>query len=131
MWYMWSLTADDLRANTTGIILSLVVALILHLVEEVTTGFRKRFPLGDLSIPIFVAINVAFYAFCFVTLVLSAREGELATPFAWVFAVTMVLNGLGHVGMMALRRQYFPGGLTAVLLLGLSVHLMLHLLGLT
>ena len=29
----------------------------------------------------------------------------------------MLLNGLGHIGNMAVRRRYLPGGFTALLLL--------------
>jgi hypothetical protein len=115
--------------SATGVVVLLIAALILHLIEEVRTGFRERFPAGEMSLPLFVAINVVVYAFCFATLILSARDGELATPFAWIFAATMLFNGLGHVGIMLVRRQYFPGGLTAFLLLVISGYLILHLLG--
>lgn len=113
--------------STSGIITLLIGALILHLIEEVNMGFRERFPTGGMSLPLFVVINVAVYAFCFATLILSARDGELAMPFAWIFAVTMFVNGLGHVGIMVVRHRYFPGGLTAILLLLLSGYLLLHL----
>lgn len=115
-------------ASTSGILLLFIVALTLHFVEEVRTGFRERLRVDQMSLPLFVVINVAVYAFCFATLILSARDGELATPFSWIFAGTMFLNGLGHVGMMVVRRRYFPGGLTAFLLLLLSAYLILHLL---
>jgi Trk-type K+ transport system membrane component len=58
------------------------------------------------------------------------QDGELATPFAWIFATAMALNGLGHVGIMVVRRRHFPGGWTAFLLLALSAVLILRLLGL-
>jgi hypothetical protein len=116
-------------SSTTGIISLLIVALILHLVEEIRTGFRRQLPVGEMPLPLFVGINVVVYAFCFTTLVLSARGDRLATPFAWVFAAAMFLNGLGHVGIMVARRRYFPGGVTAFLLLLLSAYLVLHLWG--
>jgi hypothetical protein len=115
--------------STTVIILLLIVVLIMHLVEEVKTGFRQRFLLGEMPRPLFVGGNVVLYVFCFATLVLSARGDALAIPFAWIFAVTMFLNGLGHIGIMAVRRQYFPGGLTAFLLLPVSGYLVIHLMG--
>lgn len=116
-------------ASTTRILLLLVVALILHLIEEVRAGLRERFPLGEMPLPLFVGVNVVVYGFCLTTLILSVRNGKLATPFAWIFAATMVLNGLGHVGLMAVRRRYVPGAWTALLLLALSGYLALHLLG--
>jgi len=93
-------------------------------------GFRERLPTGEMPLPLFVGINVVVYAFCFATLLLSLRDGELATPFAWIFATAMALNGLGHVGIMVVRRRHFPGGWTAFLLLALSAILILRLLGL-
>lgn len=114
--------------SLTAIVLLLTAVLIMHLVEEVKTGFRSRFPLGEMPRPLFVGINIVVYAFCFATLILSARGDVLAIPFAWIFAVAMLLNGLGHVGIMAVRRGYFPGGLTAFILLLVSVALMMHLL---
>jgi hypothetical protein len=116
-------------SKTTGITLLTIIALILHLLEEISTGFLSRLPVGEMSLRLFVAINVVVYAFCFTTLVLSASGDRLATPFAWVFALAMLLNGMGHVGMMLVTRGYFPGGATAILLPLLSGYLILHLLG--
>jgi hypothetical protein len=39
----------------------------------------------------------------------------------------MLLNGLGHIGIMLINRAYFPGGLTAFLLLLASGYLVLQL----
>lgn len=116
-------------SKTTTIISLLIVALILHLAEEIKTGFRSKLPVGEMPLGLFVGINVVVYAFCFTTLVLSLRDGRSAPPFAWVFAAAMFLNGLGHVGIMAVKKRYFPGGVTALLLLLLSAYLILHLWG--
>jgi len=77
-------------------ILLLIAALILHLAEEVKTGFRKKLPVGEMPLPVFVGINVVIYVFCFATLALSLRNSRWAVPLAWVFAVSMALNRLGH-----------------------------------
>ena len=108
-------------------ILLLILVLLLHLVEEIRTGFRKSLPVGEMSLPVFVAVNVVIYSFCFATLALSLRSSRWASPLAWAFALSMVLNGLGHLCMMLLKRQYFSGGLTAVLLLLASGNLILQL----
>jgi hypothetical protein len=68
-------------SQTTGVILLMVVALILHLLEETKTGFRRKLPEGEMPLPLFVAINVVVYAFCFTTLILSAGRGRQTTPF--------------------------------------------------
>jgi hypothetical protein len=108
-------------------ILLLIIALVAHLAEEVRAGFRKRFPLGEMPVPLFAGINVSIYTFCALTLRLSLRRNPLAVPFAWVFAAFMLMNGLGHLGIMAVKRGYFPGGLTAPVLSLLSVYLMWQL----
>jgi hypothetical protein len=112
----------------TNIALLLIAVLVVHLAEEVKTGFRKKLPIGEMPRLLFIGINVVVYAFCFTTLLLSARGNELAMPFAWVFAMAMLMNGIGHIGIMLVRREYFPGGLTAFLLLPISAYLIIHLL---
>ena len=112
----------------TSAVLLLIAVLVVHLVEEVKTGFRKKLPIGEMPRPLFIGINIVVYAFCFMTLFLSARSNELATPFAWVFAIAMLMNGIGHIGIMVIRRQYFPGGLTAFVLLLVSAYLIILLL---
>ena len=101
----------------TSAILLVIACLILHLAEEVKTGFRKKLPVGEMPLPLFLGLNVLIYAFCFATLILAARNCEWAIPFAWALAVGMLLNGSGHIGIMAVRWHYFPGGFTAFLLL--------------
>jgi hypothetical protein len=99
--------------RTSWTILVLIAMLALHLVEEVKAGFREKFPPGEMPRWLFMAINGVIYTFCFTTLFLSLHGHALAIPFAWVFAITMLLNGVGHLGFMLLKREYFPGGLTA------------------
>lgn len=70
-----------------------------------------------MPLPLFVGLNVLIYAFCFATLILAMCNCEWAIPFAWVLAIGMLFNGLGHIGIMAVSRRYFPGGFTAFLLL--------------
>jgi hypothetical protein len=112
----------------TGTILLLIAILLLHLGEEVKTGFREKFPLGEMPRPLFIGLNIIVYTFCFATLFLSAQGHELAIPLAWIFALAMLANGAIHIGMMALRRRYFPGGATALLLIPVSVYLITQLM---
>jgi len=111
----------------TSAILLLILTLIAHLYEEVRTGFRRKFPVGEMPVFVFVGVNVVLYAFCFSTLFLSTRGHPLAIPFAWIFAVIMLANGIGHIGIMLCRRAYFPGGITAFLLLVSSIYLIYSL----
>jgi hypothetical protein len=108
-------------------VLLLIVVLMLHLAEEVQTGFRQRLPTGEMPLPVFLGINLALYGFCFATLALSLRSSEWAVPTAWALFISMALNGLGHIGIMLIKEEYFPGGLTAFFLLLASGYLILQL----
>jgi hypothetical protein len=109
-------------------ILIVIIVLAMHLVEEVKTGFRKKMLLGEMPRPLFVGFNILLYAFCFTTLGLSVRGHASAIPMTWIFAIAMLLNGAGHIGIMIVRRSYFPGGLTAILLLPASLYLIAQLI---
>lgn len=95
----------------------LVLLLVIHLVEEVRTDFRRRIPIGEMSLGLFVGINVLIYSYCILMLVLSFSSNPIAIPMAWIFAVAMLLNGIGHIAMMVFTKAYFPGGATAFLLI--------------
>jgi hypothetical protein len=109
--------------TVSATILILITLLALHLVEEVKTGFRKKMLLGEMPKPLFIGLNILLYVYCFTTLFLSLRGHASAIPMTWIFAITMLLNGAGHIGIMVVRRSYFPGGLTAFLLLPASLYL--------
>ena len=114
--------------SMTIIILLLIFILVMHLVEEIKAGFRKNLPFGEMPRHIFIVINIFVYTFCFTTLSLSLVGSELAIPFAWVFAIGIAINGLGHIGIMIVKRGYFPGGITAFLLVPVSILLGIELL---
>lgn len=92
------------------------VAMAAHLAEEIHTGFRRRFPLGEMPRPVFAAVNVVVYAWALAAylLYLSGRPGGL--PLVFLFSLMVLANGLFHLGYMLLRHRYFPGGITAGLL---------------
>jgi len=112
---------------TAGLILILTGILVLHLIEEVKTGFRKKLPFGEMPKPVFIGVNILVYSFCLATFLLLLAGSGLAIPFAWVFSVGMLLNGLGHIAIMIPRRKYFPGGLTAFVLVSVAVYTIIHL----
>jgi hypothetical protein len=112
----------------TATILLLIAILLVHLGEEIKTGFREQFPLGEMPRPLFIGLNIVVYTFCLATLFFSVQGHELAIPLAWIFALAMLSNGVVHIGMMALRRKYFPGGVTAFLLLPVAAYLVSQLM---
>ena len=114
-------------SNLSASILILIIVLLLHFLEEIKTDFRRNLPKGEMPLGVFIGINVLVYAYCAITLYLSYLNLPLAIPMAWIFAIGMMLNGLGHIGMMVYRRAYFPGGITAFLLIPASAYLMINL----
>jgi hypothetical protein len=111
----------------TAALTILLLSLLLHLVEELLTGFRKQFPLGEMSVSLFVGINAVIYSFLTATIWLSYHGRPIAIPMAWLFAAAMSLNGGGHLGIMLVRGAYFPGGFTTLILLAASVNVLFQL----
>jgi cellulose synthase/poly-beta-1,6-N-acetylglucosamine synthase-like glycosyltransferase len=105
------------------VILILIVVLVVHLREEVRTGFRHKLPFGVMPRSLFIGINLLLYIFCLAMFVLSFVNNKVAVPMAWAFSIAMLLNGAGHIAMMLYTRRYFPGGITAFLLLAASGYL--------
>lgn len=108
-------------------VIILTVTLAAHLVEEVKTGFRKKFPLGELSRSTFIGLNVLIYTLAAIIAVLCFLENHIGVIMAWVFCVMMLLNGAGHIGIMIIKRSYFPGGVTAFIILPAAVWLLMLL----
>ena len=105
----------------------LLVSLILHLVEEIIFGFRKQFPLGEMPRSVFIGINVIIYLFAIVMIWLSYSGHPSSITMAWLFSIAMIVNGLGHLGIMILRKGYFPGGITAIFLIAVSLNVFYRL----
>jgi hypothetical protein len=92
------------------------------LVEEVRTEFRRRIPVGEMPLSLFVIINVLIYLYCILMLVLAFTSNPIAIPMAWIITVAMLLNGIGHIAMMIFTKAYFPGGITAILIIPASLN---------
>ena len=114
--------------NIVGIsVLVLTAVQALHLYEEVRTGFRRQFPLGEIPKSVFVSVNVIGFAFAFVTAFLCFVEVSVSVIAAWMYAIIMLLNGFLHMGMIMVKKAYFPGGITACLILPAALNLIYQL----
>jgi hypothetical protein len=51
-------------------ILILILALGMHLGEEIKSGFREKFPVAEIPRALFIGIDVSVFGFCFSTLFL-------------------------------------------------------------
>lgn len=104
-------------------IIFLIFVQAIHLYEEVRKDFRRLVPLGEIPKSVFIYLNVAAFAFAIVTLCLCQAENAVGFVLAWIYGIAMVINGCIHVGMMINKRGYFPGGVTAPLVLVAAVNL--------
>ena len=68
-------------STVAGLVLALIIALGLHLAEEIKTGFRRRLPVGVMPKSVFIGINIGVYTYCFTTLVLTLIGNALANTF--------------------------------------------------
>ena len=103
-----------------------MAAQAAHSVEEYATGLYDVFPparfvaglvSGDLAFGFAVA-NAAIVAFGLFCLALPVRAGwPSARGLAWGWACVELGNGVGHLVFAAARGGYFPGAVTAPLLL--------------
>ncbi|MFH2056492.1 MAG: HXXEE domain-containing protein [bacterium] len=104
-----------------------LIILVAHLIEEIKTGFFDKFPLGKIPTPLAIGLNSLLYLGILLTIYLALAGNPVAVTLAWVFALLMLSNALLHLGLMLRRKRYFPGGITAGLLLPASIWLLLYL----
>lgn len=105
--------------------LLLVVAQVAHSVEEYATRLYEVFAPARLVSELFSddvavgfvianAIIITVGIWCYVGPVRSGRGA--ARLVAWLWTVIELANGIGHIILAVLARGYFPGAMTAVVL---------------
>lgn len=76
----------------------------------------------------FAVVNTALVAFGFWCWAVPVRSGwRAARGLAWFWALLELGNGLGHLALALACGGYFPGAVTAPILLVLAVWLVVHL----
>jgi hypothetical protein len=124
-------------ARTRLIFLALVMTQAAHSVEEYVFRLYEVFPLtrfmsglvSDNLAAGFAVLNVAIVLFglwCYAARV--RRGAESARAWVWPWVVVEFCNGVVHIVLAAARRGYFPGLVTAPLLLALSSLLAIRML---
>ena len=128
---------------------ALSVAFALHVTDEASTGFlnvynptvtaiRERwgwFPMPTFQFGEWLVGLIVAVAICFALTPLAARNVRWLRPFAWFYALIMLLNGLGHTLFTILGRTLqsvtfprpAPGFYSSPLLLIASVWLITSL----
>jgi hypothetical protein len=117
--------------------LLLVLAQAAHSIEEYTTRLDEvfapaRFVSGLVSSDLstgFLVVNAALVGFGVWCWAVPVRGGwRSARGLAWLWALLELGNGIGHATLALSRGAYFPGALTAPLLLVLAAWLVARLL---
>jgi len=129
---------------------ALTVAFALHVVDEASTGFleiynptvtalRQRwdwFPMPVFGFREWLVGLIAAVAICATCTPLAARDTRWLRPLAWLYALIMFFNGIGHTAVTILGHTVAsvpvsrpaPGFYSSPLLLIASVWLMVSLI---
>ena len=105
----------------------LLVIMLIQLVEEISKGFRKVLPLGEMPKNIFILVKVIVYLFAGLALALAIIGSPAAVVLAWILTIVMMANGVWLLTQMLVTTGYFPGGYTAFFVLLASTYLMVVL----
>ena len=115
------------------VFLFLILAQGAHSVEEYVTRLYEVFPLtrfvsglvsSDLGLG-FLVLNTALVLFGLWCWAVPVRSGwRAASGLVWFWTILEMANGIGHCALAWSRRGYFPGIVTAPLLLVFAVWLM-------
>ena len=118
---------------------TLTTAFALHVVDEATHDFLDWynptvltlrdslgwFPMPTFEQDIWLAGLIVAVILLFALTPLVARGRRWIVPLAYVYAGVHIVNGVGHLAMSAFTRQWIPGVLSAPLLLGAGVWLLI------
>jgi hypothetical protein len=91
-------------------LLSLLVQLI-HSIEELSTGFHKKWYLFKMPFWIFLAFELSFSAFWIMVLLLPNLPHKVYLQ--EFFLVLMFANGIQHLVWWGNAKKYIPGLITA------------------
>lgn len=123
-------------AGSKRAFLFLVIAQALHSLEEFHFELWESLPVArylsglvSADLPTgFAVLNGAIVTFGFCVYLFAVRRSHVsAVPLAWFWTIVEMANGGGHL-LFALRAGgYFPGALTAPLLLATAAYLAMRL----
>jgi hypothetical protein len=109
------------------IVVILTALMAVHLVEEIKAGFRRKFPLGIPPRWLMVVGNAILYIYALMTAYFLYTGTGPGLTTAWIYGLLVLGNAIGHLTIIVVRKKYFPGGYSAMLLLPAAVYLLLRL----
>ncbi len=86
---------------------------LAHSIEELATGFHKKWYLAKLSFPLFLAFEITHNILWISVFVIDSFPGRL--QLIKFFLVLMFANGIQHVVWAGSVKKYVPGLATALL----------------
>ncbi|MDD4050927.1 MAG: HXXEE domain-containing protein [candidate division Zixibacteria bacterium] len=115
--------------------LALVCTQAMHSAEEIAFGFNHRtpelgawfktivpgFPIVSFSTTVFVLLNIAIVAIFAASVLLVYRGTKWAEAIMTIVAIGEFFNGAAHFTMAVIAGGYFPGIVSGVALLILSI----------
>ena len=104
-----------------------MVILVVQVIEESRKGFRRKWPLGEISKRVYIIASVVVLAFGILTLVLAILGQPAAVVLAWILAIVMMANGVWLLTQMLVTTGYYPGGYSASFILLAATYLMVVL----
>ena len=107
-------------------LISLIVQLA-HSIEELSTGFHKKWYLFKMPFWIFFLFEIVFTAFWVSVLLLTGFPHR--ESFQLAFLILMLANGIQHVIWACIVKKYVPGLVTAHLHILVFLLYLLRLLG--
>ncbi len=99
----------------TFFVLSLFVQLI-HSVEELSTGFHKKWYLFKMPFWVFLTFEILFALFWFAVLLIDTLP--IRESLQKFFLFLMLANGVQHLIWWRFAKKYVPGLITAPLHIG-------------
>jgi hypothetical protein len=93
---------------------------LLHSIEELSTGFHKKWYLFKMSFWLFLVFEIVFSGFWISVLLLKSFPNRELLQM--VFLVLMFANGVQHVIWAGITKKYVPGLVTA------PIHIIVSLL---
>ena len=119
-----------MKHRTQLVFLLLILAQAAHSVEEYATRLYEVFPparyvssliSSDLALG-FLVVNVVLVMFGLWCWAVPVRSGwRAADGLVWFWTLSELGNGIGHFSLAIARKGYFPGVVTAPLLLVFAV----------
>ncbi|MBA3724812.1 MAG: HXXEE domain-containing protein [Candidatus Levybacteria bacterium] len=106
--------------NLETFALVILIVQIAHSIEELATGFHKRWYLRKLSFNTFLLFEIVHNIF-WISVVLF-KEFPLRSELLFFFIALMFANGVQHLVWFGTEKKYVPGLITA------PIHVVLFLL---